>query len=81
MNDPNSEEVAEEVSAQESNVAPQPRNSSLSPQISASVQFTGPIPHPGILEQYNRILPSAADRIISMAERRKSIDTKCRKNL
>lgn len=69
MNDPNSEEVAEEVSAQESNVAPQPRNSSLSPQISASVQFTGPIPHPGILEQYNRILPSAADRIISMAER------------
>lgn len=68
MNDPNSEEVAEEVSAEETNVDPQ-RGANLSHQFSASVEITGPIPSPTILEQYNRILPSAADRIISMAER------------
>jgi uncharacterized membrane protein len=31
-------------------------------------QFSGPIPHPNILESYNRILPGAAERILSMAE-------------
>lgn len=62
MNEPPSEKPDEEVS-------PQQENSSLSQQISATVQFTGPLPPPSILEQYNRILPSAADRILSMAER------------
>lgn len=31
-------------------------------------QFSGPIPHPDILESYNRILPGAAERILNMAE-------------
>ena len=31
-------------------------------------QFSGPIPHPTILEHYDRISPGAAERIISMAE-------------
>ncbi len=31
-------------------------------------EFSGPIPHPDIIEKYERILPGAADRIISMAE-------------
>ena len=30
---------------------------------------TGPIPDPITLEQYNRVLPNAADRIVSMAEK------------
>ena len=34
-----------------------------------SVVFSGPIPEPGILEKYNRILPGAADRILTMAEK------------
>jgi uncharacterized membrane protein len=68
MNNPNSEEVAAGVSAEESNVDPQ-RESNLSQQISTRVEITDPIPSARILEQYNRILPSAADRIISMAER------------
>lgn len=68
MNESNSEEVAEGVSAEESNVDPQ-RGANLSQQISARVEITGSIPSSRILEQYNRILPSAADRIISMAER------------
>lgn len=36
--------------------------------LSASFQFTGPLPPPGILEQYERIQPGTADRIIKMAE-------------
>lgn len=68
MNNPNSEEVAAGVSAEESNVDPQ-RELNLSQQISARVEITRPIPSAKILEQYNCILPSAADRIISMAER------------
>ena len=68
MNNPNSEEVAAGVSAEERNVDPQ-RESNLSQQISARVEITRPIPAAKILEQYNHILPSAADRIISMAER------------
>jgi uncharacterized membrane protein len=31
-------------------------------------QFSGPIPPPAILDQYNKILPGAAERIICMAE-------------
>ncbi|MCF8024166.1 MAG: DUF2335 domain-containing protein [Desulfobacteraceae bacterium] len=36
--------------------------------IVAAQQFSGPIPHPDILRQYNEILPGAADRILAMAE-------------
>ena len=32
------------------------------------LQYSGPIPHPGILEHYNKILPGAAERILKMAE-------------
>ena len=31
-------------------------------------QFQGPVPHPGTLAGYERILPGAADRIMKMAE-------------
>ena len=33
-----------------------------------AASYTGPIPPPGQLEQYNKVLPGAADRIITMAE-------------
>jgi uncharacterized membrane protein len=32
------------------------------------VEFSGPLPHPHYLEQYNRVLPGLADRITKMAE-------------
>lgn len=35
-------------------------------------EFSGPIPHPDIIEKYEQILPGAADRIISMAEKQAS---------
>jgi uncharacterized membrane protein len=31
-------------------------------------QFSGPVPHPEILRQYDQILPGAAERILMMAE-------------
>lgn len=34
----------------------------------SSYQFSGPLPHPAILQQYDAVLPGAADRIIRMAE-------------
>lgn len=30
--------------------------------------FSGPLPHPDILERYNRLVPNAAERILTMAE-------------
>lgn len=38
-------------------------------QIVVSEQFSGPMPHPKHLREYNDILPGAAERILSMAER------------
>lgn len=35
----------------------------------SSVEFSGPLPHPDILEHYDRIVPGLADRIVSMAEK------------
>jgi uncharacterized membrane protein len=35
----------------------------------ASEEFSGPLPHPLILEKYERTLPGAANRIIKMAEK------------
>lgn len=31
-------------------------------------EFSGPLPHPGILEGYEKILPGSADRILTLAE-------------
>lgn len=31
-------------------------------------QFSGPLPPPVILEQYNKVVPGAAERILKMAE-------------
>ena len=31
--------------------------------------FSGPIPHPAILADYNEVVPNAAERIIAMAEK------------
>ena len=38
-------------------------------QIAVSEQFSGPMPHPKHLREYEAVLPGAAERILSMAER------------
>lgn len=43
----------------------------VSTRVSAEIQsatFLGPIPHPAILEGYEKIVPGAAERILIMAE-------------
>ena len=34
-----------------------------------SISYSGPIPHPSDFQQYESVLPGAADRILSMAEK------------
>lgn len=48
------------------------RSNSSKPQVRefiAAATFSGPLPPPQILEDYNRIVPGSANRIIAMAER------------
>lgn len=44
-------------------------NSLVKSSLQVSTAFSGPIPHSSALEEYERILPGAAERIIAMAER------------
>lgn len=37
--------------------------------IAQQQEFSGPLPHPSILHQYNQVLPNAAERVFQMAER------------
>jgi uncharacterized membrane protein len=47
----------------------QPANTGTqSNSIEVRETFSGPIPHPTILEEYEKIVPGAAERIIAMAE-------------
>ncbi len=48
----------------------QPSEASGQAQVRQEVQqlFSGPIPPPNVLENYERVLPGSADRIIKMAE-------------
>ncbi|MCK4653487.1 MAG: DUF2335 domain-containing protein [Candidatus Cloacimonetes bacterium] len=45
------------------------KNKKQTRSITALQQFKGPIPPPKILQQYDSILPGAADRILTMAEK------------
>jgi uncharacterized membrane protein len=38
-------------------------------EITRQEEFSGPLPHPQILEYYDHISPGAADRILAMAEK------------
>ncbi len=52
--------------------SPQPRNNppnKFVAKIEEFSGFSGPIPPPQILQQYNNIVPDAAERIIRMAEK------------
>lgn len=66
-----SAEIEKEVSAEITENREQPtENLALRRhQLSASIEFTGPLPHPRILRQYNDALTNGADRIMAMTER------------
>jgi len=53
------------------NVRPTTQKLNKQNQIGAQVtaqQFSGPVPHPEILQGYDQVLPGAAERILTMAE-------------
>jgi len=37
--------------------------------VTQSISFSGPLPPPGLLKQYNDVIPNGAERIMAMAER------------
>jgi uncharacterized membrane protein len=37
--------------------------------VTSAVGFSGPLPPPALLQQYNLVFPGAAERIVAMAER------------
>jgi uncharacterized membrane protein len=46
------------------------RNEDVAQEFTITAQrFTGPLPHPAILAQYNDSVPGGAERVIAMAER------------
>ena len=47
----------------------QPRNSPQNLKVITHTEISGPIPPPQVLQQYNSIVPDAAERIIRMAEK------------
>ena len=52
------------------NNPPVRNNPSISPaRVTTYTEVSGPIPSPQILQQYNNIVPGAAERIIRMAEK------------
>ena len=42
--------------------------------IERHASFSGPLPPPSILEDYDRVCPGAADRIIKMAEKEQKVN-------
>ncbi|MCK4340550.1 MAG: DUF2335 domain-containing protein [Phycisphaerae bacterium] len=62
------EELSDELSIEETSSG---TNGSGSQEIIMAYKeeaFLGPLPHPAILEQYNKIQPGFANRVVSMAE-------------
>ncbi len=47
---------------------PQKSNSGNIVRTTQALSYSGPIPPPAMLEEYNRIVPGSADRILRMAE-------------
>lgn len=56
-----------ERSRDSAGLSAQQRHQIVQAQVSAS--FSGPLPHPDILAQYNHAVPNGAERIIVMAEK------------
>ena len=62
-NEPHSESALESAENSSTGVASVTATASMS-------TFSGPLPRPEILAQYDKVLPGLAERIVSMAERR-----------
>ncbi len=52
--------------------SPQKQNQQVQKIVHQQLEYSGPIPPPIILEQYEKIIPGAAERILKMAEQQAS---------
>lgn len=51
------------------NASPQLRKQTVQVRMEKSEIYSGPLPHPAMLEEYDRILPGGADRIFTVFEK------------
>ena len=61
-------------------ITPVPSGSNSISTVTQSVSFSGPLPPPGLLAQYNDVIPNGAERLMVMAEKqsahRESLEAK-----
>ena len=61
-------------------ITPVPPSSNSISSVTQSVSFSGPLPPPGVLAQYNDVIPNGAERLMVMAEKqsahRESLEAK-----
>lgn len=61
-------------------ITPAPTRSNSISTVTQSVSFSGPLPPPGLLAQYNEVIPNGAERLMVMAEKqsahRESLEAK-----
>ena len=62
------DEPQESDESQESVAIPESKEELKKLLLAVSQEFTGPIPPPSMMEQYEKTLPGSADRILNMAE-------------
>jgi uncharacterized membrane protein len=66
-------ELEQALSAKLGEIVPEPKKQEVTQVIREVVaSFSGPLPPPAILREYDEISPGAADRIIAMAEKEQS---------
>jgi len=68
------------VTKRRRDITPVPTRSNSISTVTQSVSFSGPLPPPGLLAQYNDVIPNGAERLMVMAEKqsahRESLEAK-----
>jgi len=68
------------VTKRRRDITPVPSGSNSISTVRQSVSFSGPLPPPGLLAQYNDVIPNGAERLMVMAEKqsahRESLEAK-----
>jgi len=68
------------VTKRRRDITPVPPSSNSISSVTQSVSFSGPLPPPGVLAQYNDVIPNGAERLMVMAEKqsahRESLEAK-----
>lgn len=60
--------ITEHIEKQPSDVQEEVVNELIARRVESSMTYSGPIPHPQLLREFNDVIPNGADRIMTMAE-------------